>query len=374
MKTNLDIKIATDEYGKDVVIDLSRINHLLVAGNIGSGKSAILHNIVSTLISNNFPGHLKLVLIDIKKVEFGMYNMIPHLLTPVISDQKKAILAMKWGAKEMSRRFDILARSSARNIEDYHKNILKPALIEESKKPKPDHDSDSYYQSESLPESMPYIFIVIDEISDFMSMYPKETETAIVQIIEKGHIVGIQMLISTSRPNTKIFTKPMKDLIGTRIALQITSPQDSKSVIGTGDACNLKEVGHMLYREGMKYIMRGQSTSISIDEIKKVVKNQVDTYKKEVMSEVDLSDKASSKDTVFSADFDSDQSNESDELYEQAKEVVIKSGKASTSWLQRKLGIGYSRSAHLIDLLEQHGVVGSANGSKSREVYSENKK
>jgi S-DNA-T family DNA segregation ATPase FtsK/SpoIIIE len=378
MKTNLNINIATDEYGKDLEIDLASINHLLISGNAGSGKSVILHNIISTLILNNSPEKLKFIMSDPKQIELGIYNKIPHLLTPVLTEQKKSILAMKWAGKEMNRRLVILKEKNIRNIEEYHKDIVEPDIIEKIKKPRAKPDSDAYYQSDTVSgstvEYMPYIVITIDEFSNVMQEYPKEAEPSIVKILEMGHIVGIHLILSTSRPNTKIFTKSMRDLIGTRIVLQTTSAQDSKSVIGTADACGLKGEGHMLYREGMKYIIRGQSSFISIEEIKKVVKIQVDAYREEVVSEVNLSTVESNKDAFFSTSFDSDDDSEYDDLYEQAKEIVIVSGKASTSWLQRKMGIGYSRAAKLIDLLEKGGLVGPANGSKMREVFTENDK
>jgi S-DNA-T family DNA segregation ATPase FtsK/SpoIIIE len=345
MKTNLNINIATDEYGKDLVIDLGTIKHLFVAGNIGTGKSVVLHNIICTLISNNSPQKIKFMLSDPKQVELNVYNGIPHLLTPVIRDQKRTILALKWAGKEMNRRLDILKDNNSRNIEEYHKDTV---------------------------EHMPHIVIVIDELSDITQVYPKEIEAAVVKILEMGHIVGIHLILSTSRPNTKIFTKPMRDLIGTRIALQTTSAQDSKSVIGTIDACGLKGEGHMLYREGMKYIIRGQASFISVEEIKKVVKFQSDSYRDEVMGELNLTTPESDRDAVFSANFDSDNTEfEPDELYDQAKQIVVESGKASTSYIQRRLSIGYSRAAKLIDMLEERGVIGPANGSAAREVCEE---
>ncbi len=380
MNTNLNIHIATDEYGKDLIVDITTIKHLLVAGNTGTGKSVILHNIICTLISKNSPEKLRLITFDSKQVEFNVYNRIPHLLTPVINEQRKIILAMKWTEKEMNRRFDVLKKNNLRNIEEYHKNIAEPIILEKIKKPRPEPDSDAYYQSDSgsasgpTVENMPYIVIVIDEFSDVMHAYPKETEAAIVKIIEMGHIVGIHLIFSTSRPNTKIFTKSMRDLIGARIALQTISAQDSKSVIGTVDACVLKGEGHMLYREGMKYIVRGQSSFISIEEIKKVIKIQVDSYRDEVMSEVNLETPKERDTNVFWKNFVADTDIvDSDDLYDLAKQIVIESGKVSTSWIQRKMSIGYSRAAKLVDLLEAGGVIGPVNGSKAREVYNDKK-
>lgn len=340
MNSNLGIYIGKDEYGKNLVVELDALKHLLIGGKSGSGKSVLLHKILSMLLTNNSPAVLKLILIDSKHVELGVYDKVPHLLTPVISDPKKTVYALKWTVKEITRRFDSLKESNCRSISEY-----------------------------KGPESMPRIVIVIDEFSDQMSVYPKETEPIVSKIAQIGHLVGVHILLSTSRPSTKVFTKSITDNIDARVVLQTRSAQESKIVMGIPDATQLKGSGDMLFRDGSKYPIHAQVEMVAYKDIKSQVNALFKAYKDEIMAEVALE----APSNVFSADFSNEWDRESDELYEQAKEIVVSSGKASTSWLQRKLGIGYSRAAHLIDMLEDKGVVGHAKGSAMREVYGESK-
>ena len=274
MNTNLKINIAKDEYGNDLAIDLSVIKHLLIAGNAGSGKSTLLHNIVSKLLSNNDPGDLKLILIDPRQVELNAYNRIPHLLTPVVTESKKAILAMKWSIKEMDRRYDLLKDENCKDIESYHKDVLAPAVkkldVEERCK---------LEAAGKIPETIPYIFIVIDEFSDVMLEYPKETEPLVVKIAQRGHAVGVHIILATSRLTTKILTKSIRDAIGARIALQTSSAQDSKAIIGTDGACLLRKDGDMLYRDGMKYVIHGQADFVSYENVKILCESIKESYR-----------------------------------------------------------------------------------------------
>ncbi len=349
--------------GKSYFSNLAKAPHMLIAGATGSGKSVTIHAIINSLLFRNSPENMKFIMIDPKRVELTLYNKIPHLLTPVITDAKKAILALKWAAKEMSRRYDLLEKCSVRDIDSYHKNIVSPA-VENKKKNK---DSET-----PLPESMPYIVIVLDELADIMQTYPRELESAIVRLAQMSRAIGIHLIVSTQRPSVNVITGLIKANIPTRVALQVSSQIDSRTILDTGGAEKLLGAGDMLYLGGeMAKPQRLQSAYITETEVKKVVKYLSDTYKDEIMSEINLTANEPGKDAIFEANFDSDSADlgDEDELLEQAREIVISSGKASTSWLQRKLGIGYSRAAKIIDLLEEKGVVGPANGSKPREVY-----
>ena len=341
MKANLAINIAKDEYNKDLIIDLITIKDLLIAGNLGFGKSTLLHKIISTLISNNSPENLKLIMIDSSRVELQIYDGIPHLLIPNIFDPKKVILAMKWLAKEIIRRLDILKENKYRSIIDYDGK-----------------------------EDMPVIVLVIDELADFMGIYPKEIESVIFGIAQTGYIVGIHIILSTSRSNNKIITKSIRDSISTRIAMQNSSIKESRLIIGMPDAHNLHGVGDILYREGLKYPIRAQTYQINHDEVKAMIKSLKNKYKKIIKEN---SGEYESPDNFFNLN-ENNEILEYDNLYEEAKKVVLEGGKASTSYIQRKLGIGYSRSTQLIDLLEQNRVIGSANGAKSRKVYRDKSK
>ncbi|MDQ5893207.1 MAG: segregation ATPase FtsK/SpoIIIE, family [Patescibacteria group bacterium] len=343
--------------GKSYFSNLAKAPHMLIAGATGSGKSVTIHAIITSLLFRNSPENLKFIMIDPKRVELTLYNKIPHLLTPVITDAKKAILALKWAAKEMSRRYDTLEKCTVRDIDSYHKSILGPAIER---------------KDEKMPESMPYIVIVLDELADIMQTYPRELESAIVRLAQMSRAVGIHLILSTQRPSVNVITGLIKANVPTRVALQVSAQIDSRTILDTGGAEKLLGAGDMLYLGGeMSKPQRLQSAYITEAEVKKVVKYLADAYKDEVMGEINLTVPEAGKDSIFSAEFDSDNADigDEDELLAQAREIVISSGKASTSWLQRKLSIGYSRAAKLIDLLETKGVVGPANGSKPREVY-----
>lgn len=362
MNKNLTINLAKDEYGKDLIIDLAAIKHLFIAGSTGSGKSVLLHNILSTLLTNNSPEYLKLILIDPKRVELNVYANIPHLLTSPMYDPKKAILAMKWARKEIDRRYETLKNHDCKDIDVYHKTIVEPTIGKH--KNAIIHGDDPDYQS-NLPETMPNIVIMVDEFSDLVQAYPKEVEPAVLKIAQMGHVVGVHIIISTSRLSTKIFTASLRDAIGARIAMQTSSIQDSKLIIGTADASLLRGSGDMLFRDGLKYIVRGQGKLISYEDVKAQCKSLQVEYMDESRAEVNLIP----TETRSSAAFDAmAEAGDADDIYDEAREAVISAGKASTSYIQRKLGVGYSRAAMLMDMLEEGGVIGPANGSKPREV------
>ncbi len=302
-----------------------------MAGATGSGKSTLLHKIITTLITNNSPEDLRLILIDPKRVELTLYNKIPHLLTDVIVDQKKAVLAMKWAIKEIDRRFDLFKEEDCKDIAQYKGS-----------------------------ETMPHILIVIDEFSDVIQTYPEETEKEVLKIAGIGHSVGVHIIISTSRPSTKVYTRAIQDAFTSRVGLQTASATDSKLIIGTDSAFTLRGSGDVLFRIGMKYVIRGQVDGINEKEIKDIVNSLQNKYKEDVEAVEPISI------SIFM--LDDDVGSSADSLYEEVKEVVMKVGKVSTSYIQRKFGIGYSRSAGLMDMLERRGVIGPSNGSKPRVV------
>ncbi len=347
--------------GKSFFSNLAKAPHMLIAGATGSGKSVTIHAIITSLLFRNSPENLKFIMIDPKRVELTLYNKIPHLLTPVITDAKKAILALKWAAKEMSRRYDVLEKHTVRDIDSYHKNVLADAL--ENAKPG---------DEAQLPESMPYIVIVVDELADIMQTYPRELESAIVRLAQMSRAVGIHLILSTQRPSVNVITGLIKANVPTRVALQVSAQIDSRTILDTGGAEKLLGAGDMLYLGSeMSKPQRLQSAYISEAELKKVVKYLADTYKDEVMGEINLTTPEAGKDAIFESSFDEggEDLGDEDDMYEPARETVISTGKASTSFLQRKLGVGYSRAARLMDMLEERGVIGPANGSKPREVY-----
>lgn len=344
--------------GKAHFANVAKMPHLLIAGATGSGKSVTIHTLITSLLYRNSPENLKFIMIDPKRVELTLYNKIPHLLTPVITDAKKAILALRWAAKEMDRRYDILQNNSVRDIQSYHKNVLEPAV------------KDGVEEDAEAPETMPYIVIIIDELADIMQTYPRELEAAIVRLAQMSRAVGIHLMLSTQRPSVNVITGLIKANIPARLALQVASQIDSRTILDMPGAEKLLGQGDMLYLSGeMSQPTRIQSAFISENEVKKVVKYLIDTYKDEIPSpELDLGGNANAEKNFLAESLTDGGDDDEDELYEEARETVIQAGKASTSYLQRKLRIGYARAARLMDILEERGVIAPGDGAKPREV------
>lgn len=345
----LTVALGRDVSGKPRYVNIAKTPHALIAGTTGSGKSVTIHAIVASLLYRNGPDELKFIMVDPKRVELTLYNKIPHLLTPVITDAKKAILALKWAAKEMERRYDILQGEAVRDIESYHQNVYHKRKDKE----------------EGL-DPMPYIVIIIDELADIMQAFPRELEAAIVRLAQMSRAVGIHLILSTQRPEVNVITGLIKANVPTRIALRVPTGIDSRTILDTVGAEKLLGQGDMLYSGGEGQPERLQSAFISEDEVKKVVEYLHKMYQDEIREEIELSGTASTERGIFESSLEGGEGG--DDLYEEAKRTVIESGKASTSFLQRKLGIGYARAARLIDILEEKGIVGPGNGAKPREI------
>ncbi len=354
--------------GKDVTgnvhfSNIARMPHGLIAGTTGAGKSVAIHNLIISLLFRNSPDQLRFILVDPKRVELTLYNNIPHLLTPVITQAKKAIKALSWAVKEMERRYDILEAEKVQNITSYHKNVYKPAKEAFDAAGKPQEESTS------LPESLPYIVIVLDELNDLMQAYPRELEACIVRLAQMSRAVGIHLILATQRPSVNVITGTIKANVPTRVALAVASQVDSRTILDTVGAEKLLGAGDMLYQSAdSPRPVRLQSAYVSEEEIKRVV-----SYLKKQDADMldtlnfDENQDDSGGDSFFKSLTGNDDDGD-DELYEDAKQAVIEAGKASTSYLQRKLRIGYSRAARLMDILEENGVIGPQDGSKPREV------
>ncbi len=359
--------------GRSYFSNLAKMPHLLVAGATGSGKSVTIHTLITSLLYRNSPEHLKFIMVDPKRVELTLYNNIPHLLTPVITDPKKAIMALKWAGKEMDRRYDVLQNEKVRDIDSYHKNILQPAMEKMQKAGKNGKGSDSETdETENTgPETMPYIVVIIDELADIMQSYPRELEASIVRLAQMSRAVGIHLILSTQRPSVNVITGLIKANVPTRLALQVTSQIDSRTILDAAGAEKLLGAGDMLFQSSdMSQPQRVQSAFISEKEVKSVVDYLKKQYEEELMPSLDITgeQKAADNDAMFDS-FGGDSGDaDDDELYEEAKDIVMQAGKASTSFLQRKLRIGYARAARLIDILEERGVVSSGSGAKPRDV------
>ncbi len=375
----LSSMLATPEYtdsphplmvalGKDVTgnvhfSNIARMPHGLIAGTTGSGKSVSIHNIIVSLLFRNSPDQLRFILVDPKRVELTLYNKIPHLLTPVITDAKKSIRALSWAVKEMERRYDILESEQVQNITSYHKNVYKPA--------KEAWEKDGALEEDrgNLPESLPYIVIILDELNDLMQAFPRELEACIVRLAQMSRAVGIHLILATQRPSVNVITGTIKANVPTRVALAVASQVDSRTILDTVGAEKLLGAGDMLYLSSdSPRPFRLQSAFISEEEIKEVVEylRKQDAHE---LDTLDFSEAAqeSGGDSFFNAIAGNDEDT-GDELYEDARMAVIEAGKASTSYIQRKLRVGYSRAARLMDLLEENGVIGPQDGSRAREI------
>lgn len=340
--------------GKTTFGNLAKMPHCLVAGTTGSGKSVTIHTMITSLLYRNGPDDLKFIFVDPKRVELTLYKNIPHLLTPVITDAKKAILALKWAAKEMDRRYDILEAESVRDISSYHNNVANKR------------------KDDDKVERMPYIVIIIDELADIMTTYPRELEAGIVRLAQMSRAVGIHLVLSTQRPEVNVITGLIKANVPARIALKVSSQIDSRTILDTGGAEKLLGAGDMLYSSGEGQPERVQSAFVTEREVKSVVEYLANAYQDEINAEINLTTESVNREKgIFESTIEDDDEIE-DTLYEEARMILIEAGKGSTSYLQRKLKLGYNRAARLMDMLEKRGVVGPQDGSKPREVLIKN--
>lgn len=340
LNSPLGFAIGKDIAGSVVVSDLAKMPHLLVAGQTGSGKSVMINTVLTSLLYHNSPSDLKLILVDPKRVELTPYNDVPHLLTPVITEPEKCISALKWAVAEMERRYKALAEEGKRNIAEY--NAVKKE------------------------EGMPYIVIIIDELSELMMLAAREAEALIVRIAQKARAIGIHLVLATQRPSVDVITGLIKNNVPARIAFAVPSQVDSRTIIDMIGAEKLLGQGDMLLKtaDALKPI-RVQGAFISDDETSKVTDflrmQQAPDYNDEVVSQpVQLNGRGG---VVVPTGDDVD-----DDMWRDAVSVVVEGGKASTSLLQRRLRIGYGRAARLIETMEEQGIVGASDGNRPREV------
>jgi S-DNA-T family DNA segregation ATPase FtsK/SpoIIIE len=360
------VALGRDIAGGSQFGNIAKMPHLLIAGATGSGKSVAIHGLINSLLYRMGPAQLRFIMIDPKRVELTLYRSLPHLLTPVITDAKKAIAALRWAGKEMDRRYNILEEHRVRDIGSYHENILAPALEKLRKSGGP-------AEGEEVPEAMPYIVIILDELADIMQTYPRELEAAVVRLAQMSRAVGIHLVLSTQRPSVNVITGLIKANVPSRVALQVASQFDSRTILDQGGAENLLGSGDMLYMSAeMGKPIRLQNAYISEKEVKAIVDFIAQHNEAELPIEIgggsESGGSGGGSQGGGGSGFGDEVEEVDDDMYEAARQAVIEAGKASTSYIQRKLRVGYARAARLMDILEERGVIGPADGAKPRDV------
>ncbi len=375
-KSNLLLALGKDVSGNYIFGDLKKMPHLLIAGSTNSGKSVCVNALILSMLYQNSPADLKMILVDPKRVELTPYNGIPHLLTDVVVENGKVLSALKWAIGEMERRYKILQKVGSKDIASFNKKAESGEVFKHV-------DTETGEITEEAVEKIPYIVIVIDEMADLMASHGKEVEGAIIRLAQMARAVGIHLILSTQKPIVTVITSLIKSNIPTRIAFRVPSLMDSRTILDASGAEKLLGNGDMLFSAAEAVdLRRVQGVFVSEDEIKRVVefiKNQkFEKIEESLNDEIDIDEakSAGNKNGQVSTvqhpdkiDFESIETDEQeDSLYEEAKSIVIQAGKASSSLLQRRLRIGYSRAARLVDMLEENGIVGASDGARPREI------
>ena len=366
--SDLTIALGKDVYGNFILADIQKMPHLMVAGATNTGKSVCINTILTSLLYQNSPEKLKLLLIDPKRVELNFYNDIPHLAHPVIVDPSKVVKSLQWAVGEMEKRYELLEEVRVRDIKSYNKKVedgfKAPYLDEETKK--------KVYKD---LEIMPYIIIVIDELNDLMMAYGKEVEALIVRLVQKARAVGIHIIVSTQKPTVEVITGLMKANITTRIALKVASQVDSRTILDKGGAESLLGNGDMLLSDsGASGMKRIQGAFISDEETFKVVGFIKEIAKSRHMEADSTSESLNDylenakNPQISGVPGISGGDDELDELFEEAKQLAISNGSLSASFVQTRLRVGYQRAARIIDELEQAGVLGPKDGARPRKL------
>ena len=352
-RMKIPIYLGKDVAGKPIVVDLTTLPHLLIAGRTGTGKSVCLNSIIVSILMGRRPDEVRLLLIDPKMVELSPYKRLPHLMHPVVTDMRKAEAILAWAVDKMEERYAMLARAGVRHVSVYNQ------LGEEELRERIDPESDEDWAK--VPKQLSFIVIVADELADLMMTSGKEVEQHIIRLAQKSRAVGIHLILATQKPTVDVITGLIKSNLPARIAFQVASRTDSRVVLDEMGADKLLGNGDMLYLSpGMSMLLRGQGTYLSDDEITAVI-DHVGTDQPQFVKELV---QLKTKDTDDMAG----KLKNRDELYESAVDVVIREGRGSVSLLQRTLGIGYGRAARLIDYMAEDGIVGEYNGSQAREV------
>ena len=401
-KAKLPLALGKDVYGRTIVGDLARMPHLLVAGATCSGKSVCINSIIASLLYRFTPDELRFIMVDPKVVEMQLYNDLPHMVIPVVTDPKKVLLALRWVINEMERRYTLFAKVGTRNFDGFnamrtreiaemeaaaavlledelepelelvHHVKLSDDLAIEGGFPEEEEEIDIPVMrknrpspgSDELPESLPYIVVIIDELADLMQTAPADVETGIARIAQKARAAGIHLIVETQTPRADVVTGIIKANIPSRIAFQVSSKTDSRIILDANGAENLVGKGDMLYLPpGSAQLIRAQGALITDEEAQDLVDacaaQGQPRYEPDAQEAIESGDFGENSDEISDAD---------EEILEKCLEVIYAEKKASTSLLQRRLRLGYTRAARMIDILESRGIVGAGEGAKPREI------
>jgi S-DNA-T family DNA segregation ATPase FtsK/SpoIIIE len=353
--------------GEPVIADLARMPHLLVAGTTGSGKSVSINTIILSILYRLSPEQCRLIMIDPKMLELSVYDGIPHLLTPVVTDPKKAVVALKWTVREMEDRYKKMSKLGVRNIDGFNARVAqakkKGEMITRSIQTGFDHETgEPIFEQEELElEPLPFIVVIVDEMADLMMVAGKDIEGAIQRLAQMARAAGIHVILATQRPSVDVITGTIKANFPTRISFQVTSKIDSRTILGEQGAEQLLGMGDMLYMAGGGRIQRVHGPFVADDEVEQVVAHLKTQGHPEYLESIT----EESEETPYDAPSGGDESND---LYDKAVAIVLRDRKASTSYIQRRLSIGYNRAASLIERMEEEGVVGRANHAGKRDI------
>jgi S-DNA-T family DNA segregation ATPase FtsK/SpoIIIE len=373
-EAKLPLAMGKDIGGDSVIVDLARMPHLLVAGTTGSGKSVAINTMIMSLVYRLSPEECKFIMIDPKMLELSIYDDIPHLLTPVVTEPGKAVVALKWTVREMENRYRLMSNLNVRNVESYNKRLAEARKKGEELKRtvqtgfNPDTGQPIYEDQPIDMEPLPFIVVIVDEMADLMLVAGKEIEGSIQRLAQMARAAGIHIIMATQRPSVDVITGVIKANFPTRVSFQVTSRIDSRTILGEQGAEQLLGQGDMLYMAGGGRITRVHGPFASDKEVEMIVKDLKSKGKPNYIESVTQSTEEDGDMFANMVSGFSSGDEEEDRLYDQAVAIVARDRKASTSYIQRCLKIGYNRAARLIDRMEEEGVIGAANHVGKREV------
>jgi S-DNA-T family DNA segregation ATPase FtsK/SpoIIIE len=372
-KHKLAIALGKTIGGEPVIVDLARMPHLLVAGTTGSGKSVAINTFILSLLYRLKPEECKLIMVDPKMLELSVYDGIPHLLTPVVTDPKKAVVALKWAVREMEDRYKKMSKVGVRNIDGFNARVTeacaKGEVITRTVQTGFDRETgEAVYEREEMDLApLPYIVVIVDEMADLMMVAGKDIEGAIQRLAQMARAAGIHLIMATQRPSVDVITGTIKANFPTRISFQVTSKIDSRTILGEQGAEQLLGQGDMLYMAGGGRISRVHGPFVSDTEVEKIVAHLKTQGQPEYLESI-TSDDAEDDDAGREFAAGSMDAEESGDLYDRAVAIVLRDRKCSTSYIQRRLSVGYNKAASLVERMEKEGVVGPSNHAGKREI------